>query len=187
MPGPDSFFDNVCELDLVFNFYKVCDSLHCSVSLSLIRIRCTPSWTRSSSQERSKRRARTSCWQDLRHWRNWSETQSKCGSPLTIICWVWIVLGLYDTAYNDVLLCLLPTGLVWLAIPVSSHTNRRLPMLHSCSVSVLDTSLITGRYTHHSTTPDKLGGLHPSVTESRRRESTLLVLTRRAPKMWGVR
>ena len=27
--GPDSFFDNVCELDLVFNFYKVrnCDEL----------------------------------------------------------------------------------------------------------------------------------------------------------------
>jgi AP-2 complex subunit sigma-1 len=23
--GPDTFFDNVCELDLVFNFYKVRD------------------------------------------------------------------------------------------------------------------------------------------------------------------
>ena len=30
----DSFFDNVCELDLVFNFYKVSCSFHPSVIIS---------------------------------------------------------------------------------------------------------------------------------------------------------
>jgi AP-2 complex subunit sigma-1 len=35
-PRADSFFDNVCELDLVFNFYKVCARAGCTCA-SLMR------------------------------------------------------------------------------------------------------------------------------------------------------
>jgi AP-2 complex subunit sigma-1 len=35
----DSFFDNVCELDLVFNFYKVCgSSLALRITANLLRL-----------------------------------------------------------------------------------------------------------------------------------------------------
>lgn len=48
----DTFFDNVCELDLVFNFYKVCAFLHVGLCPILIAPRCMQSWTRSSLLEK---------------------------------------------------------------------------------------------------------------------------------------
>ncbi|KAI6016475.1 Adaptor protein complex sigma subunit, partial [Pisolithus microcarpus] len=51
----DSFFDNVCELDLVFNFYKVYAILdECS-------------W-----RARSKKQVKTLSWQDSSSWRSWN-------------------------------------------------------------------------------------------------------------------
>ena len=45
----DSFFGNVCELDLVFNFYKVGTRRVCfDVDIELIITRSTRSWTKSS-------------------------------------------------------------------------------------------------------------------------------------------
>ena len=35
----DAFFTNVCELDLVFNFYKVCLSLSLACSLSVFGLK----------------------------------------------------------------------------------------------------------------------------------------------------
>ena len=52
----DAFFQNVCELDLVFSFYKVGAVADMSDS------RCTPSSTRCSSRARLRRRANRSSW-----------------------------------------------------------------------------------------------------------------------------
>ncbi|KAJ7834718.1 clathrin adaptor complex small chain-domain-containing protein [Mycena olivaceomarginata] len=54
----DTFFDNVCELDLVFNFYKVYAILD------------EISW-----QGRSRRRARMSSSRGWKNWRSWSSRQ----------------------------------------------------------------------------------------------------------------
>ena len=50
----DTFFDNVCELDLVFNFYKVGVASHmlAEVNPGCLVVRYTLSWTRSSLLER---------------------------------------------------------------------------------------------------------------------------------------
>jgi hypothetical protein len=71
----DSFFDNVCELDLVFNFYKVLLSFAPSLYLILNRhLRSTQFWTRSSWQARSRRRVRTWYWRDWTSWRSSNRT-----------------------------------------------------------------------------------------------------------------
>ena len=71
----DAFFDNVCELDLVFNFYKVrCDLLIIRADPDPVAdIRFTPFWTKYSWQERSKKRAKTWSCPDWRLWRSWSD------------------------------------------------------------------------------------------------------------------
>ena len=61
----DAFFENVCELDLVFNFYKVrCASNfspHIPSVTDLYDVpRCMQSLMKFSSREKSKRQARTS-------------------------------------------------------------------------------------------------------------------------------
>ena len=69
----DQFFGNVCELDLVFNFYKVCverrmvqsraaipPGMNRSGVPKLTDDRCTPFSTRYSSPARSKRRVNRS-------------------------------------------------------------------------------------------------------------------------------
>ena len=55
----DAFFGNVCELDLVFNFYKVggCNSAGFNGTRTLMLTRCMLSWTRSFSLARLRRRA----------------------------------------------------------------------------------------------------------------------------------
>ena len=53
----DAFFENVCELDLVFNFYKVCTSFESVKSSNPLR-RCMQFSTRFSLQEKSKRRVK---------------------------------------------------------------------------------------------------------------------------------
>lgn len=70
----DTFFDNVCELDLVFNFYKV----HLPLSFlfcSQCCLRCTLFWMRFSWQGRSRRRARMSSSRGWKNWRSWSSRQ----------------------------------------------------------------------------------------------------------------
>lgn len=58
----DSFFGNVCELDLVFNFYKVSEGWSDGSGgkrrgRRADRCRCTPSWTKCSLLEKYRRRA----------------------------------------------------------------------------------------------------------------------------------
>ena len=48
----DSFFDNVCELDLVFNFYKVSDPVSSTRKQSQPSPRYMPSLTKYFSPER---------------------------------------------------------------------------------------------------------------------------------------
>lgn len=84
----DSFFGNVCELDLVFNFYKVGSTLLHSlkrrhkgrIGLGRKRIanaldvhRCMQSWTRCSWQARLRRRANRSYSSDWSTWTSWSD------------------------------------------------------------------------------------------------------------------
>ena len=72
----DTFFDNVCELDLVFNFYKVyysvvfCTQWHPPI---WVIFRFMRFWTKFSLPERLKRQAKMLCSWDWRNWRNWSE------------------------------------------------------------------------------------------------------------------
>jgi Clathrin adaptor complex small chain len=56
----DAFFDNVCELDLVFNFYKVRrDILTLRADIDPVAdIRFMPFWTKYFWQERLKKRAK---------------------------------------------------------------------------------------------------------------------------------
>lgn len=74
----DQFFGNVCELDLVFNFYKVRVkmrgsqwSVHGAVVLTPDD-RSTLSWTKSFSPARSKKQANRSCLRDWSILINWS-------------------------------------------------------------------------------------------------------------------
>lgn len=61
MQKTDAFFDNVCELDLVFNFYKVrCNFLTIRANANPVtHIRFMPFWTKCFWQERLKKRAKT--------------------------------------------------------------------------------------------------------------------------------
>jgi hypothetical protein len=62
----DAFFDNVCELDLVFNFYKVrSDFLTILVDADPVTdIRFMPFWTKCSWRERLKKRVKTLSYPD---------------------------------------------------------------------------------------------------------------------------
>ena len=55
----DAFFGNVCELDLVFNFYKVRTTLLLYIMEGILTLldRCMPSWMRCFWLVRLKRRA----------------------------------------------------------------------------------------------------------------------------------
>ena len=73
----DAFFENVCELDLVFNFYKACISLSyflnkCNLTAFLAH-RFTQSSMKYSLLARSRRRVKKSFFPDLTNWRNWSD------------------------------------------------------------------------------------------------------------------
>jgi hypothetical protein len=71
----DAFFDNVCELDLVFNFYKVrSDFLTIRANADPVAdIRFMPFWTKYFWQERLKKRAKMWSCPDWRLWRSWSD------------------------------------------------------------------------------------------------------------------
>jgi hypothetical protein len=71
----DAFFDNVCELDLVFNFYKVRrDFLTIRADADPVAdIRFMPFSTRYFWRERLKKRARMWSCPDWRLWRSWSD------------------------------------------------------------------------------------------------------------------
>lgn len=68
----DAFFDNVCELDLVFNFYKVRrDFLTIRADADPVAdIRFMPFWTKYFWQERLKKRAKMWSCPDWRLWRS---------------------------------------------------------------------------------------------------------------------
>lgn len=70
----DAFFQNVCELDLVFSFYKVSRDGFAWMG-TLLRgdygYRCMRSWTKCSWLGRLKRRASKWCWTDWTTWRSW--------------------------------------------------------------------------------------------------------------------
>jgi hypothetical protein len=58
----DAFFGNVCELDLVFNFYKVSALRGYTEENSSVDFdRCTPSWTKCFWPGKSKKQAKTLC------------------------------------------------------------------------------------------------------------------------------
>jgi hypothetical protein len=74
----DQFFGNVCELDLVFNFYKVRSTrrIHWKVTdevLTLYSTRSTRYSTRSSWLERFKRHRNKLCLHDSSIWTSWSD------------------------------------------------------------------------------------------------------------------
>ena len=92
----DAFFDNVCELDLVFNFYKVRrDLLTIRTDADPVAdIRFMPFWTKYFWQERLKRRAKMWSCPDWRLWRSWSDIVAYlctprmfCLSSLALILW----------------------------------------------------------------------------------------------------
>lgn len=65
----DSFFGNVCELDLVFNFYKVGPFLsqHCSTVSTLVDCGKVPThgrWTYTDMIKRSMLSSMKSSWQE---------------------------------------------------------------------------------------------------------------------------
>lgn len=90
----DAFFQNVCELDLVFSFYKVSRDGFAWMG-TLLRgdygYRCMRSWTKCSWLGRLKRRASKWCWTDWTTWRSWVNLAFICSVTVeyVIVYPVW--------------------------------------------------------------------------------------------------
>ena len=89
----NEYFHNVCELDLVFNFYKVNRYLIISITFNIpVCSRCTPLWMKCSWLAKSARPVRQRCWSSWpcttpwsRSWTDWSRPKSWC-LPLYFYC-----------------------------------------------------------------------------------------------------
>lgn len=102
----DQFFGNVCELDLVFNFYKVrvfwvtksgaiafiIETLVLANTIFFAMLyRSTQSWTKSSWRVRSKKPANKSF---LRGWSIWTSSSERHTAALVVTtCYTWRIMG----------------------------------------------------------------------------------------------